>query len=201
MRKIPIPLVFAAILLAAIPIMVKVTTTSVTAYLGPTVTSGGLTVLNGTVQGKAMVNGSGVKVYYTVLPVVAFYGPLVNITSGNYLLYATSTAKCAAVLYNGKYLGYQLVNYSGVWIPVFRGQGPCPSQIGANNVTYISGVTVSATGLTMTVGTASVTVPAIYIGASPVQFNVGNYASVATNLVGERLYYIVANGTATISVK
>jgi len=137
MRKVPIALVFAAIALTAVTVMLNVAMSSIVTYQGtPISLGGGWIAVNATTQGHAYVNGT---MRYVVIPVVSIYGKtLTNITAGNVLLFSTSAAKCAAVAYNQYYIGFQLYNNSGLWTPV-EGRGSCPAQIGANNVTYITG--------------------------------------------------------------
>ncbi len=195
MRKFPIPLVFAAIAIAAVTVMLNVAISSIVTYQGtPISLGGGWIAVNATTQGHAYVNGT---MRYVVIPVVSIYGKtLTNITAGNVLLFSTSTVNCAAVAYNQYYIGFQLYNNSGLWTPL-EGQGSCPAQIGANNVTYITGIAVNATGVTLYTATGNFYIPAIYMGTGQnFGAGVGNYVNLGNGLVAEYYYYVITNGTS-----
>jgi len=195
MRKVPIPLVFAAIALAAVTVMLNVAMSSIVTYQGtPISLGGGWIAVNATTQGHAYVNGT---MRYVVIPVVSIYGKtLTNITAGNVLLFSTSTAKCAAVAYNQYYIGFQLYNNSGLWTPL-KGQGSCPAQIGTNNVTYITGIAVNATGVSIYTAAGTFYIPAIYMGTGQnFGAGVGNYVNLGNGLVAEYYYYVITNGTS-----
>jgi hypothetical protein len=195
MRKIPIPLVFAAIAIAAVTVMLNVAMSSIVTYQGTPISLGnGWIAVNATTQGHAYVNGT---MRYVVIPVVSIYGKtLVNITAGNVLLFTTSTAKCAAVAYQQYYIGYQLYNNSGLWTPV-KGQGSCPAQIGTNNVTYVTGIAVNSTGVTLYTAAGNFYIPAIYMGTGQnFGAGVGNYVNLGNGLVAEYYYYVITNGTS-----
>jgi hypothetical protein len=195
MRKVPIPLVFAAIALAAVTVMLNVAVSSIVTYQGtPISLGGGWIAVNATTQGHAYVNGT---MRYLVLPVVSIYGKtLVNITAGNVLLFSTATAKCAAVAYNQYYMGFQLYNNSGLWTPVW-GQGTCPAQIGTNNVTYVTGIAVNATGAMIYTPQGTFYIPAVYMGTGQnFGAGVGKYVNLGNGVVAEYYYYVITNGTS-----
>jgi len=195
MRKVPIPILIAAITIAAATIMINVAMSSIVTYQGtPISLGGGWIAVNATVQGHAYVNGT---MRYLVLPVVSIYGKtLTNITAGNVLLFSTTTANCAAVAYNQYYIGYQLRNNSGLWTPVW-GQGPCPSKIGVNNVTYATGIAVNSTGATLYTDKGNFYIPAIYMGTGQnFGTGVGHYSVLGNGMVAEYYYYVITNGAS-----